>query len=617
MLTFFFLFLSCALRPISSTATHNRRILHQPFQPQDSIPPSQPPVPSPPTTPKYPFSTATTPNNTPFFPSYPSPPPPPSPASFASFPVNISSLNLPQPSKSKSASSKLLIAAVASVIAAVAIVSLVVFLHFRRRRNRSSNDSKSQRSDNYSSARINQTPNNNHIPKLQRPSQTSSEFLYLGTLVNSHGGNGIDSRNVYSGSRTSDSNASNSRKLNSPELHPLPPLKTHSFSHNYRNAEAFSSKDEEDEQFYSPKGSLNDRDSSIGTGSASRRVFAAVEVENFNGSTSNSSSTYTSSVTGSGSVSPVRSVSLSVSPAISLSPRNSMLKSPDLIEIQMAPTPMQTTMASVPAPSGLLFRESASPSPPSSSSPERCSRRSVESSPRISNASDQNVESPVRISSPLQQNVTVIPPPPPPPAVHLSVPRLPPAPVSVPPPAPPPPNCKLWESPRTLTPPARKQVLEPPVLTTPFRPISIDTPPLVSPIELPSSNADTVSDEKQYSNEALEKHEELTPKPKLKPLHWDKVRASSDREMVWDQLKTSSFKLNEEMIETLFLVNTPNPNPKEMAKRPVLPSPNQDSGNRVLDPKKSQNIAILLRALNVTVEEVCEALLEGIPIVLV
>ena len=32
---------------------------------------------------------------------------------------------------------------------------------------------------------------------------------------------------------------------------------------------------------------------------------------------------------------------------------------------------------------------------------------------------------------------------------------------------------------------------------------------------------------------------------------------------------------------------------------------------RVLDPKKSQNIAILLRALNVTWEEVSDALLEG------
>lgn len=105
-----------------------------------------------------------------------------------------------------------------------------------------------------------------------------------------------------------------------------------------------------------------------------------------------------------------------------------------------------------------------------------------------------------------------------------------------------------------------------------------------------------------------EKNEE-TPKPKLKPLHWDKVRASSDREMVWDQLKSSSFKLDEEMIETLFVVKTPAPVPKETTRRPVLPSPSQE--NRVLDPKKSQNIAILLRALNVTVDEVCEALVEG------
>lgn len=31
-------------------------------------------------------------------------------------------------------------------------------------------------------------------------------------------------------------------------------------------------------------------------------------------------------------------------------------------------------------------------------------------------------------------------------------------------------------------------------------------------------------------------------RPKLKPLHWDKVRASSDRATVWDQLKSSSFR---------------------------------------------------------------------------
>lgn len=107
----------------------------------------------------------------------------------------------------------------------------------------------------------------------------------------------------------------------------------------------------------------------------------------------------------------------------------------------------------------------------------------------------------------------------------------------------------------------------------------------------------------------VEKNEE-TPRAKLKPLHWDKVWASSDRAMVWDQLKSSSFQVNEEMIETLFGCNTNNVVPKEANyKHQVLPSPNQE--NRVLDPKKSQNIAILLRALNVTKEEVCEALIEG------
>lgn len=70
-------------------------------------------------------------------------------------------------------------------------------------------------------------------------------------------------------------------------------------------------------------------------------------------------------------------------------------------------------------------------------------------------------------------------------------------------------------------------------------------------------------------------------------------------------------RLNEEMIETLFMVNNGNSNMslKDNGRRLVLPLSSQE--NRVLDPKKSQNIAILLRALNVTIEEVCEGLLEG------
>lgn len=67
--------------------------------------------------------------------------------------------------------------------------------------------------------------------------------------------------------------------------------------------------------------------------------------------------------------------------------------------------------------------------------------------------------------------------------------------------------------------------------------------------------------------------------------------------------------LNENMIETLFSSNCINAVQKEATGKPTaLPSMQE---KRVLDPKKSQNIAILLRALNVTREEVTEALLDG------
>ena len=63
-------------------------------------------------------------------------------------------------------------------------------------------------------------------------------------------------------------------------------------------------------------------------------------------------------------------------------------------------------------------------------------------------------------------------------------------------------------------------------------------------------------------------------------------------------------------MESLFGCNSANSAPKESTiRRSVLPPVEQE--NRVLDPKKSQNIAILLRALNVTRDEVSEALLDG------
>lgn len=63
-------------------------------------------------------------------------------------------------------------------------------------------------------------------------------------------------------------------------------------------------------------------------------------------------------------------------------------------------------------------------------------------------------------------------------------------------------------------------------------------------------------------------------------------------------------------MESLFGCNSANSVPKEVTRKSVQPPVEQE--HRILDPKKSQNIAILLRAQNVTKEEISEALLDGL-----
>lgn len=82
--------------------------------------------------------------------------------------------------------------------------------------------------------------------------------------------------------------------------------------------------------------------------------------------------------------------------------------------------------------------------------------------------------------------------------------------------------------------------------------------------------------------------------------------------VIYYQELTTAFvhRFNEEMIETLFGYNNSTEKVKVERKRDTTSDP---AGQYVqlLDPKKSQNLSILLRALNVTVEEVCHALTEG------
>ncbi|KAG0499450.1 hypothetical protein HPP92_004141 [Vanilla planifolia] len=101
----------------------------------------------------------------------------------------------------------------------------------------------------------------------------------------------------------------------------------------------------------------------------------------------------------------------------------------------------------------------------------------------------------------------------------------------------------------------------------------------------------------------------ISAKTKLKPFFWDKVAANPDQSMVWHQIKSGSFQFNEEMIETLFGYNAADKHRNDAMKDFA----NDLSSRRIqiLDSKKSQNLAISIKAQNVKVEEVCDALMEG------
>lgn len=97
-------------------------------------------------------------------------------------------------------------------------------------------------------------------------------------------------------------------------------------------------------------------------------------------------------------------------------------------------------------------------------------------------------------------------------------------------------------------------------------------------------------------------------KTKLKPFFWDKVLASPDQQMVWHEISSGSFQFNEEMIESLFGVNNAK---KGQGKKEASASESAPQVIRIIEPKKAQNLSILLKALNVGNSEIYEAIEEG------
>lgn len=70
------------------------------------------------------------------------------------------------------------------------------------------------------------------------------------------------------------------------------------------------------------------------------------------------------------------------------------------------------------------------------------------------------------------------------------------------------------------------------------------------------------------------------------------------------------YRFSEEMIETLFGYNVADKNKDHTRKNFASQDPTFQY-IQIIDPKKAQNLSILLKALNVTTEEICDALKEG------
>ncbi|KAL0814194.1 hypothetical protein Bca101_070637 [Brassica carinata] len=98
--------------------------------------------------------------------------------------------------------------------------------------------------------------------------------------------------------------------------------------------------------------------------------------------------------------------------------------------------------------------------------------------------------------------------------------------------------------------------------TGPARPPPLPPPPQFC--EIPATTSPSPPSDPEKREETL--------KPKLKPLHWDKVRASSSHVMVLDQTKSNSFQVNEEMIETLFRANDPSSRTRDVGNAGVVQS---------------------------------------------
>ncbi|KAL2550572.1 Formin-like protein 8 [Forsythia ovata] len=100
-------------------------------------------------------------------------------------------------------------------------------------------------------------------------------------------------------------------------------------------------------------------------------------------------------------------------------------------------------------------------------------------------------------------------------------------------------------------------------------------------------------------------------KVKLKPLHWDKVNPNVEHSMVWDKIDQGSFKFDGDLMEALFgyvSTNRKSPRQDSNSKNPRGDRSGPAYQIFILDTRKSQNTAIVLKSLGVSHKEIIDAL---------
>ncbi|XP_074346404.1 formin-like protein 8 [Apium graveolens] len=101
---------------------------------------------------------------------------------------------------------------------------------------------------------------------------------------------------------------------------------------------------------------------------------------------------------------------------------------------------------------------------------------------------------------------------------------------------------------------------------------------------------------------------------KMKPLHWDKVTANVDHSVVWNEINAGSLRFDDKLIEALFGYNASTPKPSEtknMSSASATCGSTRPAQIFILDPRRSQNTAIILKSLASSCKEIQDAILEG------